>query len=80
MLQPTARRITLKPNVGRDDKLAAHFRQFIHLLRVQHGACANQRFLTERLHHGRNAFFPLRRVERDFYRVESGVDNRTDVG
>ncbi|SSM28362.1 Uncharacterised protein [Klebsiella pneumoniae] len=66
-------------NVWRHNQPTAHGRQPVDLLRLQHRARADKRLLAVSVDDLRNTFLPLRRVQRDFDRVETGVDNGANV-
>ncbi len=63
-------------DLGRNDELTAHPGERIDLFRFQYRTCANQRLVAIRINDGGNALLPLWGIQRDFNRVEPGVNHR----
>ena len=66
-------------DIGRNDELAAHPGEHIDLFRFQYRTCANQRLVAIRINDGGNALLPLWGIQRDFNRVEPGVNHRANM-
>lgn len=66
-------------DIGRNDELTAHPGERIDLFRFQYRTCANQRLVAVRINDGGNALLPLWGIQRDFNRVEPGVNHRANM-
>lgn len=68
-----------RARIGGDDEARANLDQGVDVFIAQHGAGTDPGAFAEGLLRQRDALLPARRVERDFDRIETGVDQRADM-